>query len=87
MGATRRDILWLVLREGGALTAAGLSLGLVAAVTVTQSLRSILYDVSASDPATVAAAFAAISVATLAACYLPARRATRIDAARTLARE
>jgi putative ABC transport system permease protein len=85
LGATRGDILWLVLREGASLTLAGLAIGVAAGLVGARALSSILYGVSPSDPLTLAAALAALTAATLGACFAPARRATRIDAARTLA--
>lgn len=87
LGATRADILTLVLKQGAMLTGVGVALGLATGLVSAKALRSVLYGVSPSDPITVAAALGAISAATLAACYLPARRATRVDAARTLAGE
>ena len=87
LGATGADILALVLKQGALLTAAGVAMGFATGLIATKALQSVLYGVSPSDPATMAAALLAISVATLAACYLPARRATRVDAARTLAGE
>jgi predicted lysophospholipase L1 biosynthesis ABC-type transport system permease subunit len=87
LGATRADILTLVLKQGATLTGIGVALGLATGLVSTKALRSVLYGVSPSDPVTVAAALGAISAAMLAACYLPARRATRVDAARTLAGE
>ena len=87
LGATGADILALVLKQGALLTAAGVAMGFATGLIATKALQSVLYGVSPSDPATMAAALVAISVATLAACYLPARRATRVDAARTLAGE
>jgi ABC-type antimicrobial peptide transport system permease subunit len=87
LGATRIDILTLVLKQGAVLTATGVALGLAAGLLSGRALRSVLYGVSPADPATVLAALFAIAAATIAACYLPARRATRVDAARALAGE
>ena len=86
LGATRRNILWLVLQQGAMIAAVGTSLGLVAGLVAGRSLSSaILFDVSPSDPATFALAAAILVAATMAACYVPARRAARVDPARTLA--
>ena len=85
LGAVRSDILWLVMRQGvviaGIGTGAGLLIGLVAA----RSLRSILFNVSSADPLILAGAATVLVATTLAACYLPARRAVAVDPARTLA--
>jgi predicted permease len=85
LGASRRDILWLVMRQGTVIAAAGVVMGLLAGLVLARSLASILYDVSPSDPVAVTAAVAVLGLVTMAACYVPARRATRVDPARTLA--
>jgi putative ABC transport system permease protein len=85
LGASRADILWLVMRQGGTLTLTGLLVGVVAGLLLARGLASTLYGVSTTDPLTIAGAIAALGLATLAASYLPARRAMRLDAARTLA--
>jgi putative ABC transport system permease protein len=87
LGATQGDILTLVLKQGAVLTAVGAGIGLATGLVSARALTSVLYGVSPSDPSTVAAALIAIVAATLIACYLPARRATRVDAARTLSGE
>jgi putative ABC transport system permease protein len=79
LGATRRNVRALVVRELGPLVAAGLAAGLVGAAMVARVLRTFLYGVSAADPATFAGVAALLAVVSLLACYLPARRATRID--------
>ncbi len=79
LGATRGDVLLLVLKQGLALTAIGLVVGLGGAMLLTRSLATLLYGVRADDPAS----FVVVSVALLAvgalASYLPARRATKVD--------
>jgi putative ABC transport system permease protein len=85
LGASRRDILWLVMRQGAAMTGLGLAIGLGAGLVLARALSSALYGVSASDPVAIGSAVAALGLATTAASYLPARRAMRLDAARTLA--
>jgi putative ABC transport system permease protein len=85
LGATPADILALVLKHGVALAAAGIAIGLGTALVSGKALAGVLYGVSPSDPATMGASLTAITCATLVACYLPARRATQVDAARTLA--
>jgi putative ABC transport system permease protein len=87
LGATRRAIGWMVMRQGAAMMTAGLAIGLGAGLVLARSLSAILFGVSAWDPATLAASLAVLAAATMAACYLPARRASRVDAARTLAGE
>ena len=85
LGASRADILWLVMRQGGTLTFAGLVVGVASGLLLARGLASTLYGVSASDPLTIAGAVFALGLAMMAASYLPARRAMRLDAARTLA--
>lgn len=79
LGARSSDVLKLVVGEGLRLTLIGIAIGLVAAVALTRLLASLLFGVSTTDPATfVIIALLLISVALLA-CYLPARRATKVD--------
>lgn len=85
LGTTRRDILWLVMREGALIAAGGTIAGLLIGLAATRSLASILYGVSASDPATLGVAACVLIATIMAACYLPARRAASVDPARTLA--
>jgi hypothetical protein len=79
LGSTPGDVLWLVLKEGLGLTAAGLGLGLLIAGGIGMGVASMLYEVSAFDPLVFAAAPLLLAAASLAACYLPARRATKIS--------
>jgi putative ABC transport system permease protein len=85
LGATRSDIVWLVMRQGAAIAAIGTALGIGAAAVANRSLAPILFGVSPSDPATLALAAVVLTAATMAACYVPARRAARLDPAHTLA--
>jgi putative ABC transport system permease protein len=79
LGATREDILRLVLRRGSALAIAGAAIGMLASMAASRVLSSMLFAVSPKDPETfLAVAFLLISVA-LAACYIPARRAAKVD--------
>ena len=79
LGAQRREIFRLVLRQGLALTLFGAFVGIAAAIGVTRYLGSLLYGVAATDPLTfVTIAFTLLTVALLA-CYIPSRRATRVD--------
>jgi putative ABC transport system permease protein len=79
LGAQPRDVLSMVLVGGGKLAAVGLVIGLVGSLGVSYLLRSQLYGVSSSDPATYVVVAALLGLVALAACYLPARRATRVD--------
>jgi predicted permease len=87
LGATRVDIVWLIMRQGAVIAAGGAAIGLLAGVAAARSLGSILYGVTPADPATMAAATTVLVGAILAACYVPARRAAAVDPARTLAEQ
>src|SRR6185436_7129867 len=79
LGASRRDILSLVLGKGMGLAVAGVALGLVGALALSRLVSSVLYGVSAADPATFAGAAGLLAALALLACYLPARRAIKVD--------
>jgi ABC-type antimicrobial peptide transport system permease subunit len=79
LGADPRDVLGMVVRQGVKLSTVGIAIGLGAALAVTRLMTSLLYCVSPSDPLTLAAVVLVIAVATLLACYIPARRAMRLD--------
>jgi putative ABC transport system permease protein len=79
LGANRRDVLRLVLAQGTRLTLLGIGLGIVAAIIVTRLMATLLYGVSATDPLTFTAVALLLALVALAACYIPARRATRVD--------
>ncbi len=79
LGATRRSILTMVLREGAALTLAGLSAGMLLAFATARVMSSALCGVDPIDPMSIAATLALLGAASLLASYLPARRAARID--------
>jgi putative ABC transport system permease protein len=79
LGAQPRDVLGMVLMGGGKLAVFGLALGLVGSLGVSYFLRSQLYGVSSYDPLTYACVALLLGIVALAACYLPARRATRVD--------
>ncbi|HEX5964791.1 MAG TPA: ABC transporter permease [Pyrinomonadaceae bacterium] len=79
LGAQWRDVLKLILRSGMTLVAAGLIIGLAGALALTRLMSTLLFEVSPTDPVTFAGVAFCVIVAALLACYIPARRATRID--------
>ncbi len=79
LGAARSDIRKLVLRIGLAPVTAGLAAGLLLVVVATRPIEAMLFSVQRFDPATIGAAAAILFTCALVACYLPARRATRVD--------
>ena len=79
LGAQARDVLLLVLKEGMALAVGGAVLGVIAALLLGQVVSSLLFGVSGRDPATLAGVSVALTAVALLACYIPARRATRVD--------
>ena len=87
LGANRKQILLMVVRESLVLAAVGLALGLPLAILLARVLRSLLYGLSPTDPTTFAFALLSISVITLAASAIPARRASTIDPMQALRSE
>jgi predicted permease len=79
LGAQRSNIIRLVVQETLLLTLAGLALGLAAAWVITRLISGLLFGLPAHDPVTFAAAASLLALVALLACYLPARRATRVD--------
>jgi putative ABC transport system permease protein len=79
VGAQRHDVLSLVVREGAKLAFLGIAIGVAAAFVLTRLMASLLFAVKPTDPATFAGVAMLLAVVALAACYIPARRATRID--------
>lgn len=79
LGARRSDVEWLVLRQGLAPVAAGISIGLLAALAVTRLLSGLLFGVTARDPLTFAGVSLLLAAVALLASYLPARRAAKVD--------
>ncbi|HLW54091.1 MAG TPA: ABC transporter permease [Candidatus Angelobacter sp.] len=79
LGSTPMQVFRLVIREGMVLTVIGTVLGLIAAAAVARSLSSFLFQVNFLDPLTVVAMTALLMAVALVACYIPARRATRVD--------
>jgi predicted permease len=79
LGAQQRDVLRMVLAQGTKLLLAGVALGWIAAFSLTRVMAGLLFGVRASDPWTFAGVSALLVVVTIAACVLPARRATKVD--------
>jgi putative ABC transport system permease protein len=79
LGASTRDILKLVVRQGMTLTLIGVGCGLVAAFLLTRFLASLLFEVRSFDPLTYAGVSLLLLAVAFIACYIPARRAARVD--------
>jgi putative ABC transport system permease protein len=79
LGANAASVIWLVFRRGLWQTGLGLGIGLAAAFGVSQVLRTLLVDISPTDPVTFGAITALLTVVAVSACLIPARRATRVD--------
>jgi len=87
LGATRRDVLAMVLREGAASTLAGLFVGLLPAFGLAWVMRHLLYGMGVVDPLSIGATLVLLGLTSLAASYVPARRAAKIDPMATLRAE
>lgn len=87
LGAQPRDVLRLVLGQGMLLVGIGLGIGLAASFALSRVISSMLYGVSATDPSTFAGIALLLSIVAWMACYIPARRATKIDPMDALRRE
>ena len=79
LGAEAGDVLVLVLREGMGLALSGALLGLIVALALGRVVSTLLFGISGRDPLTLGAVTAVLTVVALLACYVPARRATRVD--------
>jgi putative ABC transport system permease protein len=79
LGAQQADVLQLVLRHGSKLILIGIGTGIVAALVLTRLMSSLLFGVTSTDPATFAAVAILLAAVAVAACYIPARRASRVD--------
>ena len=79
LGARRSDVLRLVVRQGMVLVVVGLAIGLIAAFLLTKVMESLLFGVTSKDPITFVVVAGLLSLVALIACYIPARRATKVD--------
>jgi putative ABC transport system permease protein len=79
LGAQRRDVLRLVMRDGAKIALFGIASGIAGALALTRLMASLLFEVKSTDPATFAGVAILLALVALAACYIPARRAVRVD--------
>jgi predicted permease len=79
LGAERRDVLKLVLKQGLKLISAGVTIGLIASLGLTRVMKNLLFEVSATDPPTFVVIALILTIIALLACWVPARRATKVD--------
>ena len=79
LGARSRDVLTMILNQGVRTIVIGIAIGLAGSFALTRTLSSLLFGVTATDPLTFAAVIALLISAALLACYIPARRATKVD--------
>jgi putative ABC transport system permease protein len=79
LGAQVRDVLRMIIRQGMVLISIGIAVGLVASFVLTRLLRTLLFGVSSTDPLTFVAISILLTLVALLACYIPARRATKVD--------
>jgi putative ABC transport system permease protein len=79
LGAQAHDVLMLVMKRGLVVAVAGMAIGITAAFALTRLMSSLLFGVSASDPFAFGAVAGVLLLVALLACYLPARRAARVD--------
>jgi len=87
LGARRSEVLHMVMRQGMALMMTGLVFGLAAATATGRFITSLLYGVRPADPWTIVAIILVLTATALTACYIPARRATRVDPMEALRNE
>jgi ABC-type antimicrobial peptide transport system permease subunit len=79
LGAQRGDVLRMVLKQGMKLASAGVTIGLLASLALTRLIKEMLFGVGATDPLTFALAALSLVVVALIACWIPARRAAKVD--------
>ena len=87
LGALSRDVLMLVVKQGMTLTAIGVAIGLIASFALTRLMKTLLFGVSATDAMTFVLIPLLLTVVALAACLIPARRATKVDPLQALRHE
>jgi ABC-type antimicrobial peptide transport system permease subunit len=87
LGAGRSDVIRLILGQGLRLTLTGMGIGIVCSVALTWVLRSVLYGITATDPVSFVAVAVILTMVALAASYIPARSATRVDPMQALRSE
>jgi ABC-type antimicrobial peptide transport system permease subunit len=87
LGAQSRMLLWLVLRESLLLLIVGLTIGVPIALSSTRILKSLLYELSPLDPVAISASVAAVALMTIAAAWIPASRAAKINPIQALRAE
>jgi putative ABC transport system permease protein len=87
LGAQKGDVLRMIVRQGMTLTVIGVGVGLLGAFVLTRVIANLLFGVNAADPATFATVALLLAFVALLACYLPARKAARLDPMKALARE
>jgi ABC-type antimicrobial peptide transport system permease subunit len=79
LGAQQRDVIGMVVREGLLLLAAGAVVGILAGLALARVLDHLLYGIGAADPLTFGAVLGVLGAVTMVACWLPARRAAKVD--------
>jgi ABC-type antimicrobial peptide transport system permease subunit len=79
LGAQRWDVLRLVMKDGAKIALIGIASGIAGALALTRLMTSLLFEVKPTDPATFAGVAILLALVALAACYIPARRAMRVD--------
>jgi ABC-type antimicrobial peptide transport system permease subunit len=79
LGAQRSDVLWLIMKEGARFSVTGIALGLAGTFFVARLLSTQLYGISPLDTVTYVSVAVLTAIVSLAACYVPARRAMRVD--------
>jgi ABC-type antimicrobial peptide transport system permease subunit len=79
LGAQRRTVLNLIIRQGMSLALVGAVIGLIVAFVLTRLMKGLLYEVEATDPLTFASITILLLLVSLAACWIPARRAAKVD--------
>ena len=79
LGAQTRDVVVMIVKQGGMLIVLGLAIGLAGAYAATRLIASLLFGVKAKDPITFAAVAVLLAIVALLACYIPALRATKVD--------